>query len=148
MSHSIASVTVHFVFSTRLRQPIISPELSDPLHAYIGGVVRHAGCVPLAVGGAADHVHVLVGLSRSITLARLVYEIKTASSAWARSTTGGDFHWQTGYAAFSVGPRGIPAAVNYVKNQAEHDATKSYQNKILAFYATYNITPDDQPAWD
>ena len=148
MSHSIASVTVHFIFSTRLRQPIISPEVIAPLHAYIGGIVRHARCVPLAVGGAADHVHVLVGLSRSITLARLVYEIKTASSACARSTAGGDFHWQTGYAAFSVGPRGIAAAVNYVKNRAEHHADKSYVDEMLAFYATYNVAIDEQSAWD
>ena len=42
-----------------------------------------------SVGGYVDHVHLLVGLSRTITIAKLVEQVKTETSKWAKSTVGG-----------------------------------------------------------
>jgi REP element-mobilizing transposase RayT len=54
------------------------------------------------VGGVADHVHLLFGLSRTISLAELVKDLKTSSTKMMRDKGHRDFSWQTGYGAFSV----------------------------------------------
>jgi putative transposase len=57
------SLHYHVVFSTKNREPRIAAERRDQLHAYLGGVARKSGCVPEAVGGVSDHVHLLLGLN-------------------------------------------------------------------------------------
>lgn len=52
----------------------------------------------------ADHVHLAVRLSRTLPVADLVKEIKTASSKWVKrqDATLHDFAWQQGYGVFSI----------------------------------------------
>ena len=62
MPQSLSSILIHLVFSTKNREPWIDPAWRDRLHAYLGGVIREMDGVPEAVGGMADHVHLLIGL--------------------------------------------------------------------------------------
>jgi len=39
------------------------------VHAYLTATLRGLGCEALRVGGVGDHVHILAGLSRRISLA-------------------------------------------------------------------------------
>lgn len=48
--------------------PWIVSEWRDRLHAYLGGIVKGIGGTPLAIGGTADHVHLLVELNLRIGL--------------------------------------------------------------------------------
>jgi hypothetical protein len=45
--------------STKNRVPLITGEYESRLHEYIGGIVRSQGGVAIAIGGIADHVHLL-----------------------------------------------------------------------------------------
>ena len=56
------SLHYHLVFSTKGRTPIIVAAWRERFHAYIGGVVRNVEGVPEAIGGVADHVHLLIGV--------------------------------------------------------------------------------------
>jgi REP element-mobilizing transposase RayT len=59
----------------------------------------------LLIGGTSDHIHCLSRLSRTVTIAGLVEEVKKQSSRWIK-TQGREyrsFHWQRGYGAFSIG---------------------------------------------
>ena len=60
MPQSYAALFCHIIFSTKNREPLISPELQPRLYSYTGGVLRNEGDVLLAVGGMPDHVHLLV----------------------------------------------------------------------------------------
>jgi REP-associated tyrosine transposase len=94
----------HLVFATKSRRPFILPSWRDRLHAYVGGAVRTVGGVPLAIGGTADHVHLLFGLRATHRLADVMREIKHTSSQWVHETIGeAEFAWQEGYGAFTVG---------------------------------------------
>jgi putative transposase len=57
-----------------------SPDLRSEVHAYLTATLRGLGCEPLRVGGVGDHVHILAGLSRRISLAELVKNLKTSST--------------------------------------------------------------------
>ena len=105
MAHSLSNILLHVVFSTWQRHPWLRTDLEGALHGYMASTARAVGCACLGIGSADDHVHVLCRLSRTITAAKLVQELKTGSSRWLK-TLGGDlssFGWQEGYGAFSVG---------------------------------------------
>src|SRR5271166_698602 len=70
MSQSLALVLVHIIFSTKNPMPFLqSGELRSEVHAYLTGTLRGLECDPLQVGGVEDHLHILCGLSRKISLA-------------------------------------------------------------------------------
>ena len=82
----------------------------------------------LAIGGVADHVHVLLSLPATISVAKAMQLLKGNSSKWIRETFPKmrAFAWQEGYGAFSVGVSGVDATVAYIRNQAAHHRTQQH----------------------
>jgi REP element-mobilizing transposase RayT len=76
MPQSLASILVHLIFSTKNRDPTIPRPIRPNLHAYITGVLANHHCPSLQTGGTGDHVHVLLSLARTVTVADLVEEAK------------------------------------------------------------------------
>jgi len=151
MPQSLAHVVVHLVFSTKDRAACLGPAIRPALHAYLAVIARNAGCECLRTGGVADHVHLAVSLARTITVAALIEELKTASSKWLK-TQGrpelGGFAWQRGYGAFSVGPDDVPGLVAYIDGQEEHHRTTTFQDEYRAFLARHGVTFDERYVWD
>jgi len=143
MSSSFVVNLVHLVFSTKERMPLIDAEWQRDLHAYLGGCVRTAGCEVKAVGGVNDHVHLLLGLNATTSLATLTRDIKRASSIWA-SEMNPAFAWQTGYGAFSVSHSHRCAIESYIGHQAEHHETVSSKDELRALLAECGIEPDER----
>ena len=91
------SLHFHIVFSTRDRHPFIAGEWRNRLHEYLGGLIRSAEGIPEAIGGTADHIHVLAGLRATHSLAMFVKDIKQTSSRWIHETIEvKNFAWQQG----------------------------------------------------
>ena len=100
MPQSLARLYVNIVYSTKHRYPfLMDKDIREEMHAYLGGICRNLECPALIVGGIADHVHILSRLSRVISVADLMKELKIQSSKWVK-TKGAK--WQNGYVAFSV----------------------------------------------
>ena len=55
----------------------------------------------LAIGGASDHVHVLLSLPSTLSIAKAMQLLKGNSSKWLRETFQKmhSFAWQEGYGA-------------------------------------------------
>jgi REP element-mobilizing transposase RayT len=104
MPHSFCSSLYHCVFSTKERRPLIAPDLQPRLWNFLGGVAREHGCKTLIVGGMPDHVHILLSLPSTISVADAMREVKQGSSLWMHKTIQQPhFAWQEGYGAFSIG---------------------------------------------
>ncbi len=101
MSQSLAKVYLHIVFSTKNRAPLLADGWRDELFQVIGGSANNLGCQSLIVGGVCDHVHQLLILGRTITIADAIGKIKSTSSLWINQSRSlpTPFHWQGGYAA-------------------------------------------------
>src|SRR5262245_11854033 len=104
MSQSLAKISVHLVFSTASRVPLLDAEVRPKLFAYLAGVFKKWESPAMIVGGVNDHVHVLFQLSKNYSLAKVVEEVKKGSSKWIKThgKVFANFHWQKGYGAFSV----------------------------------------------
>ncbi len=150
MPQSLSLLIVHVIFSTKERHPFLDPDTLPKLHAYLASVARNAGCETYRVGGVADHVHLAIRLSRTITIADLVEKLKTASSKWVKSQspTLAAFSWQRGYACFSVGPADLDSLCGYIDGQEDHHKTRTFQDEFRMFMKKYGVEYDEAYVWD
>ena len=150
MPQSLSFLLIHIVFSTKDRAAVLDSTVRPSLHAYLATVARGADCECYRVGGVADHVHLAVRLSRTVTTAKLVEELKTSSSKWLKTQSPGlaAFSWQRGYGAFSVGPSDLDALRNYIDDQEEHHRTRTFQDEYRVFLTKYGIGFDERHVWD
>jgi putative transposase len=150
MPQSLSYLLTHIVFSTNDRTPVLDATVRPALHAYLATVSRNVDCECFRVGGVADHVHLAVRLSRTITMAQLIEELKTSSSKWLKTQSPAlaAFAWQRGYGAFSVGPSDLNALLHYIDTQEEHHKTRTFQDEYRAFLTKYGIEYDERYVWD
>jgi REP-associated tyrosine transposase len=145
MSSTYLSLHYHIIFSTKNRQPTIAEAWRTRLHEYLGGIVRGLDGFPEAIGGANVHVHLLVGLRATHSLADFVRELKKAATVWIRDQgLDADFAWQEGYAAFTVSPTARESVKNYVLNQERHHDGRDYLEEVKWLLKEAGVTYDPQ----
>ena len=122
MRRSHTQLYLHLIWATWDRMDLIDLELEPVLYEYIRNKCEENQCWLEAIGGTADHVHVLVRFTTSISIGKLVHLIKGASSHYIGQIFRPDdfFKWQGGYSAFTVSPFQVKAIVSYIRNQKQH----------------------------
>ena len=144
--HSFTSCLVHFVWSTKNREPFLTSDLRERLWPYLGGIARENKMKAVAIGGAADHVHMLVSLPPTLSIAKAVQLLKGNSSKWIHETFPKlrSFEWQEGYGAFSIGISGINVTVAYIKDQAEHHRTRTFKEEFITMLRKHGFDYDER----
>jgi REP element-mobilizing transposase RayT len=151
MPQSLVQLYVHIVFSTKNREPFFrDAAVRNRLHAYLHGICENQGSPALRIGGVEDHVHLLCRLGKSLDVATLVRELKRDSSKWTKSERPSlaEFHWQRGYAAFSISPAHVRGLVEYIDNQEEHHRRETFQDEVRRLCRKYGVDLDERYAWD
>jgi len=149
MAQSLALVLVHIIFSTENRSPFLqSTEVRSQAHAYLTGTLRALDCIPLEVGGVADHVHILCGLSRKISLAVLVKNLKTSSTRIVKGKGQDAFSWQSGYGAFSGSQSARESVFSYIAKQEIHHRKINFQDEFRALLNKHQIRFEERYVWD
>jgi putative transposase len=150
MAQSLSLVIVHVIFSTKERQSFLNGDIRPEMHSYLATVARNAGCEYYRVGGIADHVHLAIRLSRTITIAELVEKLKTSSSKWIKTQSAElkRFAWQRGYGCFSVGPADLDALNEYIDGQESHHRKRTFQEEFRMFLNKYKVEYDEAYVWD
>src|ERR1700692_1013348 len=106
-----------------------SAELRSEVHAYLP--LRGLECDPLQVGGVEDHVHILCGLSRKISLAELIKNLKTSSTRIVKGKGHDGFSWQSGYGAFSVSQSARESVFSYIAKQEIHQHGIRFEERYV-----------------
>ncbi len=150
MPQSLACIPVHYIWSTKDRQPFIKPEIEKELFSYMASILREYESPALAINGTENHIHCLAILSRKITVAKLTENVKKSSSKWIK-TKGvfyKNFYWQSGYAVLGIGQSNVEALKRYIANQKEHHRRKTFQQEYIEFLKKYNVEYDERYVWD
>lgn len=150
MPQSLACIPIHYIWSTKDRQPLIRLEIEKELFSYLASIFRAHESPALTINGTQNHIHALSILSRKITVAKLVEEVKKSSSKWIK-TKGvfyRNFYWQNGYAALGISQSSIEELKKYIANQKEHHRKKTFQDEYIEFLKKYNIEYDERYVWD
>ena len=149
MPHSFASLLVHVIFSTKNRTSVLTPELASRLFPYMAGIVRERNGTPLIINGPEDHVHLLVAIPTSESIAELLRVVKTNSSRWVHEQFPEHkrFGWQAGYAAFTVSGSRAADVEAYIARQREHHRKVSFQEEFRTFLRKAGIQYDERDLW-
>ncbi|MCW3097092.1 MAG: transposase IS200-family protein [Chthonomonadaceae bacterium] len=126
MPNSHTEVYIHLVWATWDRQALITPAIETRMYNHIRSRCRDMQTHLHAIGGISDHIHLLIRLPATLSIADIVRDLKGASSHFAThllSCPG--FRWQGAYSAFSGGPEGVEAVCSYIENQKQHHARRS-----------------------
>jgi putative transposase len=124
MRRNKLSLFVHLVWSTWDRLPMITPDIERRLYREIESEALQLRCIVLALNGIADHVHVVLIIPTTLTIADLVKQLKGASSHFVNEVLQPEmpFKWQGSYGAFTVSRWDVDKIVAYVQNQKQHHA--------------------------
>jgi len=154
MPQSLTRLWVHLIWSTKNRYPFLRhPEIQTQLHKYLNATCTHLKCPPVVVGGIEDHVHVLCGLSKTMSVSELVEQLKKSSSKWIKTLADHDenlnrFYWQKGYGAFSVSQSNLEQVKSYVEKQEQHHTKISFQDELRQLVKRHLIEFDERYLWD
>ena len=147
---SYISSYFHCVFSTKERRRLITPTLRDRLWPFLGGIARKNKMKAIEIGGMEDHVHILLSLPSTLSIAKALQLIKGGSSKWVHETFPDHrmFGWQVKYGAFSVSVSQLETIIQYIKDQKEHHRQMTFQEEFIALLKKHRVEYDERYLWD
>jgi len=115
----------HVIWATKNRALWLTPEIEKVVFETIRRKSSQLNSPVTAVNGIHDHVHVVVSIAVTVSVAEWVkgvkgvsaYEVNNVYSALAEK-----FQWQGGYGVLTCGAKNLPFVVSYVEHQKEHHA--------------------------
>ena len=146
MSNTYTQIHIQTVFAVKFREALISPEWSDRLYQYMASIVNDQGHKTLAIGGVANHVHLLFGFRPAQSLSSLMLRVKRETSEWINREhfTNFRFQWQNGYGAFSYSKSHVPNVIRYILNQEAHHAKRSFREEYLDMLRKNEVEFDER----
>ena len=161
----------HLVWATKKREPLIQPEFEAQIYSYIVNKGAEMGIYTYAIGGVADHIHLIAAIPPKHAVAYVVKNLKGASSHYVNHVIRPaylTFAWQIGYGCLTLGETQRPIAEAYVRMQKQHHKDQSTNrwlerceeldegpestgrtsddiNRVNEPEATYQVKPGDFP---
>ena len=150
MANTYSQIYIQVVFAVSGRENLIKPEWKDELYKYITGIVKNHEQKMIAIGGVADHIHILLGIKPNIKLSDLVKDIKANSSRFIneRRFSKGKFYWQEGFGAFSYSISQLDNVIHYIQKQEEHHKKTSFRDEYLKHLQKFQIDFDERYLFD
>ncbi len=141
MANTYTQLYYHVIFAVKGRANLISPLWKNDIYKYINGIISHKKQKLIIINGMPDHTHLLLGMQPDLCLSDLIRDVKAGSSRLIneKKLVVGNFEWQKGFGAFSLGYSQLDKIVEYIKKQEEHHKNKSFKEEYIAFLKLYNI---------
>ena len=135
MANTYTQLYVQFVFSVKGRENLIKEKFRDELEKVICGIVANHKSKTYVIYCNPDHTHIFVGLHPTISVSKLIEQVKSGSSNWLneKKYIAGKFSWQDGYGAFTYSKSQIDNVVKYILNQSEHHKNNHLEKNTYCF---------------
>lgn len=146
----VSHIFIHIVFSTAGQRDVLPADGMADLYEFIRGALADLNCTAAAIGGTANHVHIITSLSLDRTPDDIIRKVKSKSAKWIRESFFylKGFSWQKSYGGFGVGPDDIETGVTFIREQAEHHEVVSYQDEFLTLLREHDIEFDEKEVWE
>lgn len=150
MANTYSQIYIQIVFAVCGRENLIRAEWKEELYKYITGIVTNHGQKLIAIGGIADHIHILIGFKPNFEISKLVQEIKANSSRFInqKRLVKGKFSWQEGFGAFSYSRSQLDTVIRYIRNQEQHHAKHSFKEEFIGFLEHFEVEYDENYLFD
>lgn len=146
MANTYTKIYVHFVFAVQHRQCLIKKAWKDELYRYINATITNKGHKLYAIGGMADHLHLLVSMNPDQSMSSFIADVKRSSAMWINQMflRPGIFAWQRGFGAFTYSKNDVHNVANYIENQEEHHKKQNFHDEYIKFLNDHNIEYDER----
>ncbi len=134
-------VMIHFIWSTKNRNKIISKKLKPLLLNHIKENSIAKGIFLDSLNCVEDHIHLLISLGTEQTISKVAMLIKGESSFWVNKQRilKEKFEWQDEYIALSVSESGISKVQLYIASQEEHHHKKTFNEEYEEFLSEHGF---------
>ncbi len=120
---SIWRLYYHILWPTRDHRPLIQPAWEKELYTYLGAKAQELGCVPHAINGTSNHLHLVLSIPPSMAVSDVVGLLKAGSSRRInKAYPEARFAWQRDSILYTISETGLERIVGYVKAQKVHHA--------------------------
>ena len=104
----------HFVWSTKNREPLLTPEVEPLVHGFLRAKAVGLGATVFALNGVADHVHLVAMVPPKLAIATFIGQVKGVASGMTNKAglTPVPFFWQEEYGVFSFDQKRLPNFVH------------------------------------
>jgi putative transposase len=120
----------HVIWTTYLREPLITPEIEKYLYPFLINKAKRFNCEILGCNGTENHIHIAIVISPANSVSDIIGKLKGSSSYFLNKEMQitKDFLWQDGYGVLSFAERNMKNILWYIKNQKEHHKTNAINN--------------------
>jgi REP element-mobilizing transposase RayT len=143
---SYTRLLYHAVFRTKHSKNTIPEAHEKELYAYILGIIKNKKSKLYCIGGAENHIHILIDMHPSFALSDFMKELKEYSSKWlSKNPNFPDFEgWAVSFAGFTYNISDKQMIVSYIKNQKEHHKTESFEAEYRQFLIDNGIEIEEK----
>jgi putative transposase len=134
-------VWIHFVWSTKNREPFLTNEIRQQVLSHIQENAKEKHIYIDTINCYTDHVHCLISLGIKQNMADIMRLVKGESSFWINKNKlcAGRFEWQEEYFAVSVSESMVDRVRTYINNQEEHHRQKTFLEESEEFINKYDF---------
>ncbi len=146
INHS--QILVHIIFSTKNQEPLITEKIEPLLYDKISKILFDELYSPaLKIGGDVEHIHILIAMSRLLTLDKIIGIVKKRSAEFMQKRTV-DFDWQESYGAFTISRCEDEFVKKYIADQKHFHKSVSYKDEFRDFLIRHEIEFDEDEVWE
>ena len=134
----------HLVWATKKRNPFINDVFATRLYGQLVAKAAGIGCYVYAINGMPDHIHLVLTLPPSHSVADIVKLLKGSSAHFVNHVVRpSEYHfaWQRGYGYFTLGETQLDRAIAYVECQQRHHTANTI-NRWLERYTEQDEGPN------
>jgi REP element-mobilizing transposase RayT len=124
---------------------LLIPELRHQIFSHIREKAAEKGIYLDFINCYQEHVHLLISLNQTQTIAKIVHDLKGESSHWINQYHFSKFmfFWQEEYLAASISHSEVGKVRDYIKNQEEHHRIKTFSEEYDLFIKRYGFQKED-----
>jgi putative transposase len=139
--HSRTRLLTHIVWSTHKKTRLTPRNLRIELNTYLRSYATGHSMRLINAFVNPDHIHILIDLEPSQSVASTVKLLKGASSRWLNQheSLNTKFSWGRGYGAFSVSESHVHRVIQYISNQEKHHRARQFTEEFKEFMHKYKV---------
>jgi REP element-mobilizing transposase RayT len=114
---------------------------------YIYGFCKNHQCILYRINGMPDHIHMLVGIHPTISVATFVHDLKISTNNYMtehREQFPMFKKWSEGYCALTYSAREKEQVMRYIINQKEHHHKLTAREELILILNEAGIEFDER----
>jgi putative transposase len=128
-----SEINLHITWHVKAGIALLTGTIEDRIHHYLKhSVIATRGVTFHEIGGTETHIHLVASVPPTLLVSDCIGKLKGSSSFYINQEIANRklLEWQDGYGVVSFGTRDLEWVKSYVRNQREHHARGTTQERL------------------